>query len=812
MHLFGNELMKVLRKKLVFLLIPLMLIANGALFSKEQWSEHGDLIRYRSEFEQVEEAYARLPVQQAADKAMADYETQFAYLALLTAAADPSNPVWIAEADRVTKERPGLLQSFAASPYSKEPDLLRKELLFSEWLLKQYKALTDYPAFLEEIKQRAESLLTVSIFQEPSSYSYRNIKKTSEDFESLAGLELRPGLEEGIVRAATYPITDILAAASILLIGIYLFLFEKETKIIPLLRSCERGRLSLGIAKLSALFTLTALLVIAFHGTILLLGYQFYGFGDLSRPIQSMNAFQHSNLRLTVLQFLVLMSIGKLCASVVFAWIAALLFTFFHRAAHALLGLIGLVGGSFAATLLLSPSSTWNALQSLNVVAFFDCYSILAHYQNLNILGYPIARSALTASLTLWLLLTLPVLCTWKYAHGSSHSPLSRGVPPYLDKLRQRPRSYPLSVSTHELRKLMVTGKAGLIVVVAIMVAWLSIDRIPLRFNQDQAVYQRYLSQLEGMVTEEKLDFLEKERQVYADLPNEEKKLTQDQKLGMILPATYQERLGELQLLATRQKGFQQVMEQADRLEQLNRERGIEGYFVNELASSYLFERPTVQLVQALLLMGLLQVGISSLFPLDSQTGMAAILRTTLHGRRRLFAIKYAAAFGIAILLTVLVYSPAFFNLQQHFHRLDWAAPVQSIESFKTFPFDISLRVFLWLVAGLQLFGTFCLVSCSLCASLLIKRQSLTILLNMTLWGSPLLMEWMGLSSIRSISFNQTFLLYAGFSSTSILRIIGYFIMLAGMAICSLWLGWRSYNKASWGGVKIHAARTVTSS
>ena len=86
----------------------------------------------------------------------------------------------------------------------------------------------------------------------------------------------------------------------------FLVLDEKKNKLYPLLRSCYRGRGSVIGAKLTVAACVTALLVLLFYGVDYLYAWQKYGFGDLSRPIQSVTTMYESPYMMSVGMFLFL--------------------------------------------------------------------------------------------------------------------------------------------------------------------------------------------------------------------------------------------------------------------------------------------------------------------------------------------------------------------------------------------------------------------------------------------------------------------------------------------------------------------------
>ena len=93
--------------------------------------------------------------------------------------------------------------------------------------------LTGYGDWLENIQKNKENLLTFSLFNDPNSFSGRNILKTADEFEKLRGVELSIGADGAVEAFMTFPLTDYFLALMLLLIGLS-FLEERKASGEPL--------------------------------------------------------------------------------------------------------------------------------------------------------------------------------------------------------------------------------------------------------------------------------------------------------------------------------------------------------------------------------------------------------------------------------------------------------------------------------------------------------------------------------------------------------------------------------------------------
>ena len=85
-------------------------------------------------------------------------------------------------------------------------------------LLKQAEYLNGYDVYLTTIQANKEKMLSFSIFNDPDSFSGRNIIKTANEFEALEGVSLNLGVDGAITALMNFSITDYLLLAVLVLI------------------------------------------------------------------------------------------------------------------------------------------------------------------------------------------------------------------------------------------------------------------------------------------------------------------------------------------------------------------------------------------------------------------------------------------------------------------------------------------------------------------------------------------------------------------------------------------------------------------
>ncbi|NKI22639.1 hypothetical protein HFN20_15670 [Paenibacillus dendritiformis] len=795
MTLIGYELLKVWHRRVFALLTVLLLIGNGLFYYNTQFREQIALIQHKDEYHRLEQQYRSLPT----DEGLAVAARQAELLALYSIFAQEGSmaeDIWEQAVNEAKQAHPQEYKRYKQSPYAGNPELIGRDLYLIERLKKQYEHMDQYRRTMEEMGTRAEEMLSVSIFYQEGTYSYRNIGKTVHDFEPLRGLPLQLGLEEGLTSGTRLQSTDMCLAVLLFLLCIILFQIEKEEGLTRLIRSTRNGLLDLWSAKWVVLSLLTMLLTLLYHGSILVISEQLYGFGDLHRYIQSMPSFQGAVEALTAGQFLLLYLLLKVAANLLFAWMLAALFLLFRRAGGVYLATAALLGISFLCYSAIHPNSYLNMFKYMNVVAFYDSFQLLADYRNLNVFGYPVKKTTLTYWLGGAVMMLLPVLCAWLYV---SDAGIGSRLP--WDRWRRRLHEawFKLrrtnSLLMHEGFKLFISGKSILLLLLAGVIVYQQIDWDERRFDFDSIVYNRYLDQISGAINEDKLNFLQEERARYDDLPRQFAYWYEQYTTGSIDFTVYNTEKVKLEEFAKQAKAFQYIEEQRDYLLRLQEVRGITGSFVNVISSDALFNRKQADLEDGLFYTILLLAGLSPLFALDYRNGMMAILRSTRHGRGKLFLSKHAVAYLYSVFLLLLLQIPKFYNLLNHYPDIDWQAPVQSIEVLGHITGSLSILQYVLLMGALQIGGVLLLVHIVLFLAVVLKKQTILLLISTAIVVIPLGLQYMGWNPIGSVTFNLIFQLYHAFPTSQypLYMSIYYGILFLLGAGCALG-AWRSFN------------------
>ncbi|MCI6909065.1 MAG: hypothetical protein MR832_07940 [Clostridiales bacterium] len=756
MRLYAYELYKALSRRTVRLAAAAMFCACLALFAVQSYRTDSYYLSHRGTIAAVEAEYAnRDPEEAYADLAARADELNALWRLQLYADLAEENDFYVTLYDELFAEYGDLLERYADSPLKNDPDA-RRELSFAlNTVREEYAHITTYRSFIEGMQERADTMLHASIFSKKGSFSNNNIQKTPKDFAPFASLVLSPGSERGIAAVSSFRIGDLLVPAAVFLLCIVLFLHEYDTGLARLVRTTVRGRGRTAAAKLAALVTLTAAFSALLYAGLLAAGGMLYGYGDLSRPIQSCPSFRDCTLPVSVGGYLLLFWLAKLGASVLTAALAALFFAVCGGGKSAFTAMALFAAASFVCFRFIHSASWLNLLKYVNIFSFWDVYGLFRLYININFFSIPLNRVLLCSAAGLLVFPLCLAVSAYFWAHGKSFDFAARLFGRLGARLAARRRARPLAGSVglarHELRKCFLTGRAWVYPAAALLVTALVWDTAPLKFaTVEEAAYKLYANYWSGPLTPEKIDEIESEAAYLASIPSRLDALSESHLRGELDDDAY--RSARLELSAyteKRSKGFQTFYQQYT--EVMSLPKGVPPAIVDNVSADYWFDNETRDLLRGLLCVLLCILACARIFPLDGERGLFPLLGSTANGRAPLVSAKLLSALTAAVLIWVLLYAAPFVTLFAKY-RLSFISDIRNTEAFRQSGAALTVGALIALASLWQLFTVSAVSVWTLWLSRKLRRASLGLLFSAALWGLPFLLSAAGVDVLTAFS------------------------------------------------------------
>ncbi|QNU66028.1 hypothetical protein EHE19_014215 [Ruminiclostridium herbifermentans] len=798
MRILKYEFYKLLSKKLLLLFILILFAINCYLYIAEQ---NKNDFQIPNEYENMLQQYSNLSEKEALALISESYD-ELNILSIINnlrtsniaeeAIKDQVSPILKLSAIEISYDQ--LLEKYDNSRFMEDNSYLQDYITSLGLINNQLEYIESYPDFINSMEEKAEDMQSVSIFSQEGTFAYRNILKTPNDFRHLKDIKLKLGDETGIISATQYRFTDLSMAAIIFLMCVFIFIIEKESGLIRLTKSTKNGHVPVIVSKITVLVVTTAVLSLLFYGSILFLGNKLYGFGDLSRYIQSMSSFRDCSFLLSVKEFICLFIVTKIFVTVITAFIFAVIFNAFLFPKVIYLVLALFTGFSYICYTLIHPASYINTLKYINLFSFYDVFTFYGEYTNINFFGYPISK--VFASIFVSLVVSVLTIALTIFSYVRNYSCATPILHKLINKIiiRRKRINGSTSMLIHETYKIFVTNKVGLIVVAALIIGYQNIHVAPFLMTKDTAVYKGYVDSLAGELTAQKQKFIQDEQKQFDNIPLELQKLKNSFEKDELDKAEYTRELNKITLFSEKKTGFERLKNQYQYLVNLKEEKKINGSFICELSSRYIFNNRTRDLYNGLIYCILLILCLSNIFPMEYKNGMVRVYKSTYNGRLRLFAQKGFIGSIIAIILMIIVYLPYYINLLSRYDIKSWSAPIQSIYLFENLDLNISVLGFVVLANFLQLIGCIAIAKLIILISLIVKKHSICILASTVILGFPIIISLMGITSLDSYSFNTIFVLFSSFSkSKDIISIISYYVFLVIILISSVLLGSKIY-------------------
>ncbi|MCM1055685.1 MAG: hypothetical protein NC394_09210 [Bacteroides sp.] len=384
-----------------------------------------------------------------------------------------------------------------ADTFFEEQELLR-------YVQKEVSQADGYPDYLKNVDASAENMKAMSFFANENSFNYRNIIKTQNDFSVLDPKSVVSDKSKGVLMATKFGVSDILMILLTLLFAAKLLMSEREKGYMPLIRATANGRGKLGAAKLFALVISEISAALLLYGSGIAAGATLYGFGDLSRGVQSVYGFFSCAASISVRSFLAEFMLIKLLFCITFAAAVFLFSALPLESAAEFVLILGFTACETALYYLIPSTSVFAPLSQINLTAVADSAELAGKYLNVNFFGFPVKGALLTccASAVFALICGAAGVRTFSGRMSPKKRPAKNGLL----------RGASASLFSQELYKSFIGGKAVFILsATVIFVIALQKNVKPYYGSLTDYIYYSYVSEIQGEYTEEKALYIQSE-------------------------------------------------------------------------------------------------------------------------------------------------------------------------------------------------------------------------------------------------------------------------------------------------------------
>ena len=608
------------------------------------------------------------------------------------------------------------------------------ELQVYQSQLDQVSSVQGYGQYLEQIRQNAERIQTVSIFADPDSFAYRNSVKAEEAYGRMEGVCPVYDTSYGIVSATDNRITDLSLVACILLITVYLLVGQKSTGLQSIVRSCKNGGFKLVVSQLAALLLVCIVGTAVFTGVNLCVGAVQFGLGDLGRPIQSVEGFLGCTLRVSVLGYLLLFWLEKSLALFAVAAVAAFLCMVAKSDVAVFFSMALVTAVEAILFFTISPLSYLSGLKYLNLASAVQTNGILKKYANIHFFSFPLDMRAATFVTIGAVVLLFASLTVWRYVKRDTPAWSSGKLSEMLNRLNPFKHRISAHIWGHEAYKVLIANKAIWILLAFVLIQFYHYGTYRRPYDLDDAYFQEYTQKVEGLTPQEAWVFVQEEQERFDRVYSDIDKLIQRYASGELTEMQYNAVLASLQSELATERAFSMLTQRLEYLDAHCPSGGVvydTGYSLLYRLSPQTFDQP---ILAALFLV----LCISPILAYDREKSVCGIIRATRFGRTKARFYQWLYGFVIGAAVMCIAYFPLFLNVSRVYGLGDLSLPVQSLPAFAAFPFSITLGGFLVLVYGLRLLVTWIGVCLLMGVSSRCKSVVASMILGLVATGVPL--------------------------------------------------------------------------
>ena len=777
------EWKRVFSTRRVCIGILLILLINGILFVQEQSAADygldctipvtsvsvslmGGSFEVQQETVNSLEAYTRylewlnrykgLPLEETISELEAEKQRLIDILTLSDYLEDDSGLLAAEAIKQYQEEQPELVQQLKNG----EIDLSETRLNYVAVnnLLQQTTYLDSYDDYLNTIQKNKESMLSFSIFNDPDSFTGRNIIKTAEEFAALEDVPLSLGANGAVNALMDFQISDYLLLA-LLVLTCLSYLEERKKGLWNVVHATPNGRLRLALHRTSILFATSVIGVLLLYGTNLLLGFTLYGgIEDLDRAAQSVEILGKLPLDCSIANFLLRYFCLRIGAAFLVGLLLWLLLTAVNNVKYTIIVTAAVMVVEYSLYAFLPVQSALNVLKYFNVFTYISLSDLYTNYLNIDILGYPlgiksISQTALFPLCALLAAVCIAIHCRKKPSTGKD---LLGRVAYRLNRISDR-LLRGLHLSGMEIFKTVWLQK-GLVIILLFfyLAAGLSFTvTIPVSTAEESAARQ-YTAALQGEITD--TTFAEIDR-MQAELDKilsdyEDAKIAYEK--GEMDYPQYDVYVREAAAAKSNSEGLDVVRRRAEELRDSGLEKGFTPWLIEETPYKSVYGNAALNNQQSAALVALLALGLllAGNMTYEQQSGMTSLLISTMKGRRALLTRKILLAVTAAAGIWAVIYGLELHALFGTYEIRTLSASVQNLSLFDSLPQSFTVGTFLIVLYALRLLTLICAAMVTLLLSSCMKRIDVSYIAVCGVLLLPsLLYNYVGLEPLKYLSF-----------------------------------------------------------
>ena len=572
--------------------------------------------------------------------------------------------------------------------------------------LGEYFRYTDYSQKADEAIKGLEISKPLNVYYR-DDFLKRSLQMRIDKYEALKEtVNKKSFFPFGIELLTKNNIAALVTLLSVVLASLFVSCNDKQSGMSTLIFTTKKGRLCSALTKISAIFALSVFSVITISVPILLIGEHRFSLGDLSCSIQSLDGFLYSTLDMTIGEYLTLFILMRIFTLFLIGAFIFLVSSVFKSVLSVIITAVSVGAAEVLLYYSIPDNSVFNVAKRMNVVALYDTNSLLSNEAVISLSGVPVLLYCaamlllvvmIIAVLTGCLLLSLNI----RSITGKKSRIISRLLT--LSEIVTIRKNSDLVV--HEMYKTCFTNKALALSILAIIISLLSYNSFSVPYDNTDYVYRKYVQTNGGKVDESTMEFIEVQKEYFSNIQTEYSKAQEK--------GDYQ----QMDKLQTKLQDYDGFLKYARRAESIYNSTDENVQLIYETGFEKLIgtENNFTDCLTALIAVFAAMIFVLPTYASDNKNGILSVISATVHGRRRLYAIRSVISLLLTIIIFITVYSPQLFFILKNYVAGGYDANVKSLEVMTEFSFDMTISQYL-ITLYIVRFVALCIISMLLLA------------------------------------------------------------------------------------------------
>lgn len=591
------------------------------------------------------------------------------------------------------KKYPDLYQEYKNSNYSYEE--LATQAEFYSHFAYQLEYQNDYPAYIKSILKNAQNLSSKKLFSNKTSYSYKSIQKSANDFSKNKNIKLSLVNDLPVSAVLNYQIGDFI----LILICVFMAIsFVSEKNVNLLINTCKNGRRILKMKQLPILILFSLFFSFAIYISEMLISLKIYDAPmNLYALIQSTDIFSDCILHINFLQ---LFAIHILFKAIIASMIALAIWLFISLSSNIIL--VSAIAGVITAIELLlykniSAQSNLSILKTFNIFSLFD-YRSISEYNLVSVFSKPVrAEKAvwIIVLLVIFIISALILISANRNYPIKSPKKAFRVLHVLFDKLSEfyAKLQSVIYAGRFETFKIMHIGKGLLVVIAFLLIIGFNFNTNPLVFSSTEAFLNDYYEEYGGELSEKVYKNIEKMRSEADAVESEYNFKSEQYADGEISLEEYELAAAKNEAYDTQRKAVDKLTEQIDRIESLS-QKGIKPVLVNEFGYNNLFYSQSNQ-TQILILICAVVILFSSVFSIEKGSNMLILNHCSKNGRKQLYFKKIFTVIPKTFTLTLVSYLSLILQNNYLYKLGNMNANIHNLECLQEINLNLSIAEYI---------------------------------------------------------------------------------------------------------------------